>query len=134
MLFVSNRGDVNEGEQIRFMLTNEGMVNHPFVLGTRKEINEHAKEVKTPPHGPSRFPFRTLRIDVRDEFLWRFTKAGQFVFGCLIPGHLERGMIGIVIVVASNDGSDVIDAFTRRRVRSVVRRVARRRIRGVSPF
>ena len=99
MLFVPNRVDVNEGEQIRFVLTNEGMVNHEFVLGTRKEINEHAKEMKKTPgmaHDDSHS--RTLGMYGRDELLWRFTKVGQFVFACLIPGHLERGMIGTVIV------------------------------------
>ena len=28
------------------------------------------------------------------EIVWRFTKAGQFEFGCLIPGHREAGMTG----------------------------------------
>jgi uncharacterized cupredoxin-like copper-binding protein len=28
----------------------------------------------------------------------RFTKAGEFQFGCLIPGHTEAGMVGTVVV------------------------------------
>jgi uncharacterized cupredoxin-like copper-binding protein len=32
------------------------------------------------------------------EVFWRFTRAGRFVFACLIPGHLEKGMIGSIIV------------------------------------
>jgi uncharacterized cupredoxin-like copper-binding protein len=32
------------------------------------------------------------------EIVWRFTKNGQFEFGCLIPGHREAGMTGIVVV------------------------------------
>jgi uncharacterized cupredoxin-like copper-binding protein len=33
-----------------------------------------------------------------DELVWRFSKEGRFVFACLIPGHLEKGMIGTVVV------------------------------------
>ena len=32
------------------------------------------------------------------EILWKFTKAGTFEYACLIPGHLEAGMHGKVIV------------------------------------
>jgi uncharacterized cupredoxin-like copper-binding protein len=32
------------------------------------------------------------------DILWRFTKAGTFEFACLIPGHYEAGMKGIVVV------------------------------------
>jgi uncharacterized cupredoxin-like copper-binding protein len=49
MLFVPDRMEVSKGEQIRFVLTNEGFVKHEFVLGTQKEINEHAKEMKKNP-------------------------------------------------------------------------------------
>ena len=29
-----------------------------------------------------------------DELVWRFTHAGTFDFACLIPGHMELGMLG----------------------------------------
>ena len=32
------------------------------------------------------------------QMLWRFTKAGNFEFACLIPGHREAGMHGTVAV------------------------------------
>ena len=32
------------------------------------------------------------------EILWRFSKAGEFEFACLIPGHKEAGMHGFVHV------------------------------------
>jgi uncharacterized cupredoxin-like copper-binding protein len=37
--------------------------------------------------------------DRRGELGWQFTKAGEFYFGCLIPGHFEAGMIGKIKVV-----------------------------------
>jgi uncharacterized cupredoxin-like copper-binding protein len=30
--------------------------------------------------------------------LWKFTRRGAFEYACLIPGHLEAGMRGQVIV------------------------------------
>ena len=30
--------------------------------------------------------------------LWKFTRRGAFEYACLIPGHLEAGMRGEVIV------------------------------------
>jgi uncharacterized cupredoxin-like copper-binding protein len=99
MLFVPDRVEVRKGEQIRFVLTNEGMVNHEFVLGTQKEIEEHAKMMKKHPHMEHQDAHsRTLGMYGSDELIWRFTKAGRFVFACLIPGHLERGMSGTIIV------------------------------------
>jgi uncharacterized cupredoxin-like copper-binding protein len=37
--------------------------------------------------------------------IWQFTEAGEFHFGCLIPGHFEAGMRGRITVVARS-GSD----------------------------
>jgi uncharacterized cupredoxin-like copper-binding protein len=34
----------------------------------------------------------------KQEIVWTFTKAGEFHYGCLLPGHLEAGMIGKIIV------------------------------------
>ena len=33
-----------------------------------------------------------------ETIVWQFSKAGDFNFGCLIPGHFEAGMIGKVAV------------------------------------
>jgi uncharacterized cupredoxin-like copper-binding protein len=30
--------------------------------------------------------------------VWQFTKAGEFYYACLIPGHIEAGMIGKIKV------------------------------------
>jgi uncharacterized cupredoxin-like copper-binding protein len=99
MFFVPGEVKVHKGEQIRFVLTNEGMVNHEFILGTRKEIDEHTVEMKKMPsmeHDDAHSS--TLGMYGSDELVWHFTKAGRFVFACLIPGHLEKGMIGTIIV------------------------------------
>jgi uncharacterized cupredoxin-like copper-binding protein len=32
------------------------------------------------------------------EMGWRFTRAGEFHYGCLVPGHFEAGMVGRIKV------------------------------------
>ena len=32
------------------------------------------------------------------DIVWQFTQAGEFEYACLIPGHLEAGMRGTIIV------------------------------------
>jgi uncharacterized cupredoxin-like copper-binding protein len=34
-----------------------------------------------------------------EEMIWKFTKAGDFNYGCLAPGHFEAGMLGKIKVV-----------------------------------
>ena len=39
-----------------------------------------------------------LKPGARTELIWRFTKAGTFEFACLITGHYEAGMKGVIVV------------------------------------
>jgi uncharacterized cupredoxin-like copper-binding protein len=39
-----------------------------------------------------------LQPGARGEIIWTFSKAGEFAFGCLIPGHYEAGMKGDITV------------------------------------
>ena len=36
----------------------------------------------------------------RGEIVWRFNRAGQFEFACLIAGHYQAGMVGAIHVRA----------------------------------
>jgi len=33
-----------------------------------------------------------------DQIVWKFSKAGDFEYSCLIPGHREAGMTGTIVV------------------------------------
>jgi uncharacterized cupredoxin-like copper-binding protein len=99
MTFEPSRIEVRRGEQIRFILDNDGLKNHEFVLATAAENRKHAELMKkypdmehADPNGRSVAPYN------RGEMLWKFTKAGEFEFACLIPGHYEAGMFGKIIV------------------------------------
>lgn len=99
MLYMPETIEVKKGEQIRFVVDNEGLFNHEFILGTERDIRDHAAEMKKNPDMEHHDPHSlTVGMLSRGELLWRFTRAGRFVYACLIPGHLERGMKGTIAV------------------------------------
>jgi len=90
---------VHRGEQIRFLLENGGTESHEFMLATVAENRKHAELMRKFPDMEHDDPnAKRLAMSQRGELLWRFTKAGQFEFACLIPGHYEAGMHGKIIV------------------------------------
>jgi len=99
MTFMPAKIEVKKGEQIKFMLRNNGELEHEFILATTAENLKHAEAMKKnpdmehdDPNGKRLAPKKTA------EIVWKFTKAGQFEYSCLIPGHREAGMIGTVTV------------------------------------
>jgi uncharacterized cupredoxin-like copper-binding protein len=99
MLFAPERVEVRRGDQVRFVLINDGELEHEFVLASTEENLKHAEEMRRNPDMAHDDP-NAQRVDSRKrgELLWRFTKAGTFEYGCLIPGHREAGMTGTIVV------------------------------------
>jgi len=99
MLFDPSVITVHLGEQIKFVLFNEGSEDHEFVLSTRAENREHAKVMKKFPNMEHNDP-NAKRLTALDsgELVWKFTKRGEFEYACLIPGHYKAGMHGKIIV------------------------------------
>ena len=99
MMFIPDKVEVKRGEQIRFILTNTGALEHEFILATTQENLQHAEEMKKNPDMEHDDP-NGQRVAPKKikEIVWRFSKAGEFEYGCLIPGHRESGMFGTVIV------------------------------------
>jgi uncharacterized cupredoxin-like copper-binding protein len=99
MLFIPDRVEVRRGEQIKSLLRNNGELEHEFVLATTQENEKHAEEMKKNPDMVHEDPnARRLQPKKEDFIVWRFTKGGEFEYGCLIPGHRETGMIGRIVV------------------------------------
>jgi uncharacterized cupredoxin-like copper-binding protein len=99
MMFVPDRVEVKRGEQVRFKIRNSGMLDHEFILATTEENEKHAEEMKKNPEMEHDDPnAKRVAPGKNSEIVWRFTKAGQFEFGCLIPGHREAGMTGTIVV------------------------------------
>lgn len=99
MLFEPARITVRQGEQITFSLSNVGALEHEFLIGTQTEIEDHAELMKAMPEMQHDDPnAKRLAARTSGDLVWRFTKAGEFDFACLIPGHREAGMTGRIVV------------------------------------
>lgn len=99
MMFIPDKVELKRGEQVRFILTNTGLLEHEFILATTEENLKHAEEMKKNPEMEHDDPNgKRVSPTKKSEIVWRFTKAGTFEYGCLIPGHREAGMIGTIIV------------------------------------
>ena len=99
MSFIPDRVEVRRGEQIRFQLRNNGELDHELVLATLAENLKHAVEMQKNPDMEHDDPnAKRLAPKKTGEIVWAFTKAGEFDFSCLIPGHREAGMTGKIIV------------------------------------
>ena len=99
MMFIPARLEIKRGEQVKFMLRNNGELDHEFILASTEENVKHAEEMKKNPEMEHDDPnAKRLAPKKTTEIVWKFTKAGQFEYGCLIPGHREAGMTGTVIV------------------------------------
>ena len=90
---------VKKGETIRFVVANKGAVLHEMVLGTPQALKEHAAMMKKHPGMEHEEPSMAhVKPGATGEIVWQFTRAGEFQFACLIPGHFEAGMVGKVVV------------------------------------
>ncbi len=99
MMYIPENVEVRQGEQIKFVIRNNGELDHEFILATTEENLKHAEEMKKNPEMEHDDP-NAIRLAPKKarEIVWKFTKAGTFEYGCLIPGHREAGMTGKVIV------------------------------------
>ena len=99
MLFGPDRIEIRRNEQVRFVLKNDGALEHEFMLATAKENAAHGEMMAKMPDMQHEEPNgKRLETKGKSEILWRFTKRGEFEFACLIPGHYQAGMVGKVVV------------------------------------
>jgi uncharacterized cupredoxin-like copper-binding protein len=90
---------VRQGETIRFVVKNSGKLKHELVLGTMGELKAHGELMKKNPEMEHGDPYMAhVNPGKQEEMVWQFTKAGEFNYGCLAPGHFEAGMLGKITV------------------------------------
>ena len=90
---------LKRGETVRLVATNKGQVLHEMVLGTPEDLKKHADLMrKFPDMEHAEAHMTHVKPGTSGEIVWQFTKAGEFQFACLIPGHFEAGMVGKVTV------------------------------------
>lgn len=90
---------VKEGETIKFVVANKGKMMHEMVIGTMDELKAHGELMKKHPGMEHDEAYMShVSPGKKEEMVWQFTKAGEFYYACLIPGHFEAGMIGKIKV------------------------------------
>lgn len=101
MLFFPSKLDFKEGETVILSFTNIGKIEHEFVMDTDPNVQKHREVMQKNPdmiHADD----NTIRLEPgkKGQIIWKFAKAGEFKFACMIPGHYEAGMNGPLKVTA----------------------------------
>ena len=101
MRFTPNKIEVKRGETVRITLKNTGAQLHEMVIGTKKELDEHAALMVKFPTMEHDEPYMAhIASGKTGEIIWTFNRAGEFDFACLIAGHYQAGMVGKIYVAA----------------------------------
>lgn len=101
MRFAPDRLTVREGETVKLLIRNKGKMLHELVIGTRKELEEHAALMVKFPNMEHDEPYMAhVSAGKTGQIIWHFNRAGEFDFACLIAGHYQAGMVGKITVTA----------------------------------
>jgi uncharacterized cupredoxin-like copper-binding protein len=99
MRFFPENVSIKRGDTVLFKLRNSGQLPHEMVIGTMDDLKKHAALMKQSPHMTHRDEHAAhVAPGETANLVWQFPKAGEFYYGCLIPGHFEAGMIGTIVV------------------------------------
>jgi len=99
MLFEPDAIHIKEGSVVRFVINNFGDLDHEFFLGSFDEIAKHKQWMQKHPdmkHEGSNAVF--LSRGSSETLDWEFSNKTNLEFVCLIPGHREAGMFGVIMV------------------------------------
>jgi len=99
MAFDPDRIRVQAGETIRFVVTNQGLLEHEFAIGSRAEQQEHAQVMI---HGGMRedtsMAIRLLPGETK-ELIYTFGSDTDIGYGCFVIGHFPLGMSGAFDII-----------------------------------
>ena len=102
MRFTPNAITVKQGETVRFVVKNTGKQMHEVVIGTKKDLDEHAALMVKFPKMEHDEPYMAhVAAGKSQNLVWTFNRAGNFDFACLIAGHYQAGMVGKITVLAA---------------------------------
>ena len=102
MRFSPEKIDVREGDTLKLVIKNTGKQLHEFVIGTKKELDEHAALMVKFPTMEHDEPYMAhVGPGKTGVIIWTFNKAGTFDFACLIAGHYQAGMVGKINVASA---------------------------------
>lgn len=90
---------VESGETVTFVVTNEGDQEHEFVLGDVAYQEEHEDEMAA---GAMHHEGNAVTVAPGDteELTWIFPAGGDVLFACHVAGHYDGGMVGAITISA----------------------------------
>lgn len=107
MRFTPDVLHLKQGETVKLSVSNGGKILHEIVLGSKDSLEGHAEMMRKHPGMAHSAPYMLhVTSGATGEIVWRFNRAGQFDFACLLPGHFEAGMRGKIIVAPAAPGKD----------------------------
>ena len=99
MRFTPDKIEVRRGDTVKFVMKNNGKLMHEMVLGTKKELEEHAALMLKFPDMEHDEPYMAhIPPGKTGQIIWTFNRAGSFDYACLIAGHYQSGMVGTILV------------------------------------
>jgi uncharacterized cupredoxin-like copper-binding protein len=99
MLFEPDAIQIASGSVVRFVITNSGALEHEFMLGSFDEIAKHQQWMRKFPDMAHDYANSvSIRSGEVEELVWQFSDVTNMEFACLIPGHREAGMWGVIMV------------------------------------
>lgn len=99
MRFQPSQITLKQGETVKFVVKNSGQMMHEMVIGSMKELKEHAEMMRKFPGMEHDEPYMAhVQPGKAEEIVWHFNRPGEFNFACLIAGHFEAGMVGKISV------------------------------------
>ncbi|WP_227268015.1 cupredoxin domain-containing protein [Roseobacter weihaiensis] len=99
MLFEPDAIHIEHDSVVRFVVTNLGAVDHEFFLGSFDEVKRHQQWMRKNPdmqHADANAV--TIRPGETANLVWTFSNITNLEFVCLVPGHREAGMWGVIMV------------------------------------
>ena len=101
MRFTPDVINVKEGETVKIVVKNSGKMLHEMVIGTAKELADHAALMLKFPNMEHSEPYMVhVPPGKTGQMIWTFNRAGNFDFACLMAGHYQAGMVGKINVAA----------------------------------
>ncbi|MGJ8596068.1 cupredoxin domain-containing protein [Sulfitobacter sp.] len=99
MLFEPDAIHIKEGSVVRFVINNLGHLDHEFFLGSFEEIKKHQQWMLEHPDMKHEDPNAVSIASGSSKTLdWNFSSKTNLEFVCLVPGHREAGMFGVIMV------------------------------------
>lgn len=99
MLFKPDAIHIEKGSVVRFVINNQGALSHEFFLGSFDEVSKHERWMRNNPemeHDGANAV--AVSSGTQAELLWEFSSIANLEFVCLLPGHREAGMWGVIMV------------------------------------